>query len=267
MILRAPKTIKSIMTMLFVFFLMLGAIPAQALGEPAYEIVGESNGLTIAVQSDYVDTGNLNPGDKKDSSLTLTNTGEDTLTVYIRTDIISQETRGGGYLADVMRLTIKDGDTAVNDDEIFSDAAEKGNIQIGRMAPGAVKILNFHVEFPAELPDGKDLGNEYQGASMNVKWVFTTESSGNGGGDDHDRRDDDDEREPDEPDVPDITVEDEPVPIGPVDEGEPSEPPVTAGDEEIPGGPAMPKTGETSPLYFFAAGAFLAVVGYAVRKK
>jgi len=256
MILRAPKTIKRLATVLSVFFLVLGVVPARALGEPAYEVVDESNGLKIAVQSAYVDTGNLNPGDTKNSSIKLTNEGSDTLT-------LSPKPGEAPDLAEKMRLTIKDGDNAITDDETFRDAAEKGDIQIGRMTPGAEKILNFHVELP-------NVENDYQGASTSVKWVFTTVSSDNGSGDeDHHRRDDDGDGGPDEPNGPDTTIEDEPVPVGPVDEEKPSEPEttVTVEEEEIPAGPAMPDTGETSPLYFFAAGAFLAVLGYAVRKK
>lgn len=257
---RIIKPIKSILAMLFVSFLMLGIVPAQALGGPqggtGYKIEDDSKGwLLIETPFDKVDIGNINPGDNEEklySRIKLTNTGSDSMRVYIKTNITEESNPS---LADVMELTIKDGDRIITDKTLFCDAADAGSIEIGRMAPGATKTLDFYVNLP------ESTGNAYQGAWMKVIWVFTTVYSGSS-----DRPDRDVSSNPEEPD---ITIEDEPIPAGPVDGENPPGPDViiTVDEEEVPGGPAMPKTGETSPLYFLAAGAIIAALGFAIRKK
>ena len=60
------------------------------------------NGLEIHLPEKTVDTGNLNPGDTKESYLRLVNEGSYTLTVSIRTNITSEKTPfgGGPWLSD-----------------------------------------------------------------------------------------------------------------------------------------------------------------------
>ena len=91
------------------------------------------NGLEIHLPEKTVDTGNLNPGDTKESYLRLVNSGEDTFTIYIRTNILpfSEKSPRGGRLADVMTLTIKDGEQVVADDT-FREVAKEGNISLGK---------------------------------------------------------------------------------------------------------------------------------------
>lgn len=135
------------------------------------------NGLEIHLPEKTVDTGNLNPGDTKESYLRLVNSGEDTFTIYIRTNILpfSEKSPRGGRLADVMTLTIKDGEQVVADDT-FREVAKEGNISLGKMTPGSEKTIYFSTDMP------ENAGNEYQGSSFKANWTFTTQVSGGGGG-------------------------------------------------------------------------------------
>ena len=134
------------------------------------------NGLEIHLPEKTVDTGNLNPGDTKESYLRLVNSGEDTFTIYIRTNILpfSEKSPRGGRLADVMTLTIKDGEQVVADDT-FREVAKEGNISLGKMTPGSEKTIYFSTDMP------ENAGNEYQGSSP-ANWTFTTQVTGGGGG-------------------------------------------------------------------------------------
>lgn len=244
---KLAKPIKLIVTILCVSLLVLGMAPAKVLGGKGYKIEGESNGLIIASPLAPEDIGNLGPGDQKHSRLKLTNTNTSPVTVYIRTVIVDEDTPPGGKpLAEGMFLTIKDGDK-----EIFSgtfrDADEEGNISLGSMAYGEEKLLHFYADFP------KDCGNEYQGASMKVQWVFTTQTPG-GGDDDEDDDDDGGRRRRDEEE---ITV-DEPDIFAPPEQPIAVEEPVTVEDLPLPG---MPKTGEGPSYPYYLAGACAIVAG------
>lgn len=248
MTVRSKKPIKLITAVLLATLLLgLGVVPAKATGGTGYEIVGESNGLVIEAPLDPEDTGDLNPGDKKHSRLKLTNNNSRAVTVYIRTVITDENTpQGGADLADGMSLAIEDGDTVVCRGT-FREAHDKGNISLGRMASGASKTLEFHTDLP-----GEETGNEYQGSSMKVKWVFTTQSSGGGGGGGGGGGSDDDDDDEDE----EITI-DEPDIFVPPDE------PITVEDLPLPG---MPKTGEGLPYPYYLAGACAIVAGVGILR-
>lgn len=247
MTVRFKKTIKLITLVLLASLLVLGMAPAKVLGGTGYKIEGESNGLIIASPLDPEDTGNLGPGDQKHSRLKLTNTNTSPVTVYIRTVIVDEDTPPDGKpLAEGMFLTIKDGDKEIFSGT-FGDAHEEGNISLGSMEHQDEKIMDFYADFP------EDSGNEYQGASMKVQWVFTTQTSddgGGGGGGGSRRRDrggDEEEITVEEPDI--FVPPEEPITV---------EEPVTVEDLPLPG---MPKTGEGPSYPYYLAGACAIVAG------
>jgi LPXTG-motif cell wall-anchored protein len=261
------KLMNIILAALLVFFLMQG-IATGTGGFRAYKIEGNNNGLVARSLDPPANIGNLNPGDSKCSRLQLANTGSSMLKVYIRTDITGEKTlKGSGSLADVLWLTIMDGNNKITDSS-FRNADKAGNVYIGTMPAGTKKILEFCATFP-----GEEAGNEYQGASMNVRWIITTATTGS-----HDPAYPPNEPSdpegpftppPEEPDIdepspeePDIDIDDEPVPTGPEDEITPVD------DEEIPIAPEdLPKTGGVHPIYFYGAGALVAVIGIILRRK
>jgi LPXTG-motif cell wall-anchored protein len=241
MTVRQKSSTKLITAVLLTALLGLGIAPVEAFGEPVYRKVGESNGLVIEVPEKTQDTGNLGPGDTKQSHIRLTNSNQRSVTVYMRTEIVEESTLYGGKLAEAFRLKIMDGSGTVYDGT-FQEAHDKGNISLGRMTPNAEKTLYFYADLP-----GRETGNEYQGSSMKVQWVFTTQvggGGGGGGGDEGGRRGGG-------------GGEEEEVIIEEPDVFEPPEEPVTVDYEP----PLMPKTGEASPLPFYVAGACAVVLG------
>lgn len=258
------ERILRIIVLVVIISFVIVKVPGIALGEPGF-IINNDNGLVIHVPEKTVDTGNLNPGDKKSSSLKLKNTSSSSLTVYIRTNIISETSPRGGYLADVMTLTIKDKDgDKVICDGTFRSVANEGNVLIGDLAPGTEKTIYFFADLP------KETGNDYQGASLKVNWTFTTESTG-GGGDDGGDRDDDDEP------APPIEIEEEPIPEGEPEPPVPTEPEpepdpdvqiMEIPEEEVPvGAPDMPETGEGVHYPYYVVGAFAILAGIGLIKK
>ncbi len=248
--------------------LIAGLVIAWASGPVlADRVIRPENehGLEIHLPEKTVDTGNLNPGDTKESYLRLVNSGEDTFTIYIRTNILpfSEKSPRGGRLADVMTLTIKDGEQVVADDT-FREVAKEGNISLGKMTPGSEKTIYFSTDMP------ENAGTEYQGSSFKANWTFTTQVSGGGGGGGGGGGDTTPRRpEPEEEEL--IPIEEEEVPGAPLEPegGSPEgEPEVPLEEEEVPGGPVkMPKTGERPPLLFYGLGLTLVAGGVALGRK
>jgi len=179
--LKASKTIKFFTALLVAALLVPGTVHAQAQSlATGYQNDGQSSGLSITAPDPAADVGNLNPGDTKSSRLQLKNTGRYTLTVYMKMLIEAESAPNGGSLADGMTLTVKDAGTYLTQGKLFR-TADDDSVLVGEMSPGASKTLDFNVDLP-----GQGIGNQYQGASMQVKWVFTTTyttaSSGGGGG-------------------------------------------------------------------------------------
>ena len=257
-------TRKAVILILLVSLALLVTVP-QALAATGYKIEGNANGLTIESQPNEQGTGNLNPGDEKASRLKLTNTNDDDVRVWIRTNITERRIpEGSRDLSEVLHILIKDGSRVITDDS-FDGAADAGNIEIGVMNPGDEIILDFTVTLP-----GPGTGNDYQGSSIDANWTFTTESESSGGGGGGGGR-----RTPSNPDEPTTIIPEEPVPEGPgeIPEGTPYAVPdpdlLIIEEEPVPGGSAakMPKTGEIPPIYFYGAGSLAVALGVAARKK
>ena len=135
------KTHRMIVLVLIVV-MVIARVSGVASAETSYVISGDRNGLEIRVPQKTVDTGNLNPGDKKSSSLQLLNTGSSVLNVYIRTNILGETSPRGGRLADVMTLTIKAEDELISDGT-FREVANEGYVLIGSIAPETTKTIYF----------------------------------------------------------------------------------------------------------------------------
>ncbi len=223
--------------------ILLGVVFTAGSAGPAYGagyVIEEENGLEIHVPEKTVDTGNIGPGDELDSYLTVVNTGNRTLVVYIRTNIISEESPPGGQLADVMTLIIRDGDDEVARDT-FRAVAEAGNIRLGRMPPGSEKTIYFFGDLPGAA------GNDYQGATLNVNWTFTTQVIGGGGGGGDEESEVPPERPGGHPEGEEMEIE-----IGP----------------EAPGvGPGMPATGQDVPYLYLLLGSLALVTGIFLARK
>jgi len=121
-------------------------------------------------------------------------------------------------------------------------------ISLGRFRPGESGNLVATVHLP-----GPETGNDYQGKTASVKWIFTAQTSDDGGGDGGDKP------KPKPPE--EIEVPPEEPPIGPPEI--PPEPPLEVPPESVPIGvpPVMPKTGEEAPTPFYLLGGLALLAG------
>jgi LPXTG-motif cell wall-anchored protein len=249
MAMRHKTAVLTVLTIMCLTIMI--SCPAYAVGEPQISNNGVDDGLVITAPDPEEDISNLNPGDTKQSSLLLKNNGEDPFNVYIKTEILSgsENSPRGGKLAEIMRLTIKDGSTTIVDNITFREADQMARQALGRMDVGEQKKLDFIAHFP------KEAGNEYQGASFQVTWIFDAMTAPVRGS-------------------TDTTVDtgDDPPPVPPALEESPlsPEPPVPfppaleEGDTEPK---PMPETGEASNIPFYAAGSLTVALGITLLNK
>ncbi len=273
---KKSKLIGSLSTMLMVV-MVWGALSIMANPGSTYAFVtkGAECGLRVqASESPFVDVGNLSPGDKKGSYLTVYNDGENPLTYYM--DIIrkggksgvfwNQDRTGtaetGAMLEDILEFTI-----LRENEELFSGLLKDfKELQMGELAAGQHENIDVQVCFPGEEAD-----NSYQGSSVTVQFAFRAEcESGGGGGDDDDRGGGDTR---DRPEPPDEEIEFEPQeepsspPAEEPGEAEPQDEELIIQEEDTPAGPGLPKTGELPPWLFYGMGLLLILAGMLLGRK
>ncbi|ANX01205.1 hypothetical protein CSTERLE_06290 [Thermoclostridium stercorarium subsp. leptospartum DSM 9219] len=265
----------------------------------AIEVVGTDTGLRVELSGNPVPTGNLTPGDTKTSMMTISiepESGASSLRVWIRSEIVEsipgKDVNGIiGNLDDRLILTVTHEDGRVLHNGPISKFNE--NILVGDIRKGEPVDLTFTVHLP-----GETTGNEYQGASLKVRWILTAQ---------YDRRPSDtptvppisptikppsqsvtpvpSQPPPDEageqnqPDISQETpetveIEDEEIPasFGEPDGYDNDEPGNDANeteiiiieDGEIPKG--LPKTGELPPIVFFGVGACIIYAGIRLNR-
>lgn len=155
-------------TLAVVLVLLISASPVWALTTDM-ELVGEAAGLILAPAGGKLfDLRNINPGDTRQATLKIRNGYSKWYDLWMRAEDITAEEPS---LFEVMELTV-----TYRDKEIYRGPVAgfaRGTIYLGRFRPGESGELAVTVHLP-----GLETGNEFQGKSAGVKWVFTAQSSG-----------------------------------------------------------------------------------------
>lgn len=241
------------------------------------ELRGTNLGLEIIpTTSKLFDLQNLNPGDSKEGKITIKNNYVAPFNLYMRAErmspyLLPEE----ADLFEQMILTVK-----LRGNTVYSGPMKDfatSNIFLGSFDPNDIEELVATMNLP-----GPETGNEYQGKSVDVKWIFIATSEGppdppNPPGPpgppdppDTDPPDDTPE-EPEEveileeeipqgvPEEPEeVEIMEEEVPQGTPEESEE----VEILEEETPLGiPKLPKTGEISPMIFYGTGMLFILMG------
>ncbi len=247
-------------------------------------------GLVVEAPGPPVDTSNLNPGDRKESSLDIKNTKDTPLEYHFNIEIPHRspgEYPGleGKYLEEVLEFTI-----TLDDEQIF-----QGLLSEFRDKFGDAGILiqlggntSQEMEVSVYLP-GEKTGNAYQGASVSVQFSFisvcTGEENGDTPGGDHpggpDPGDEPDvspppeqpptdesiiEEWPEDPALePDFEPELEPDPEPKADD--PPETEIVLDPEDPLVEPELPQTGELPPYIFYGLGGLLVWIGVILARR
>ena len=143
----------------------------------AYVTQGADCGLRVETAKDFVEVTNLNPGDRKNSYLTVYNDDSNELSYFFNLVKDDNESKPGEYNGEIGREL----------DELLELTAERngevlyqgpfGNFEelaMGDLPAGANQRLDIKVYLPG------DTSNAYQGSSVTVKFAFRAACDGPG---------------------------------------------------------------------------------------
>jgi hypothetical protein len=168
---------KSAISILIALLFLTASVAIGSVNAYAIEVEGSETGLRVNASDVLVPTDNLGPGDTKTSSMTISldrdsSVSENTLPVWMSAEIIENipgKTFDGkkGNLDDKLEFTI----THENGEMLYKGLANGlgKTIVLGRIAKGESFDINISVHLP-----GAATGNEYQAASIKVKWKVIT---------------------------------------------------------------------------------------------
>lgn len=247
-------------------FLAVSMISLGSLNAYAIEVIGAETGLRVNVSGILAPTDNLAPGDTETSSMTISldpvsEVQASSLPVWLKSEMVgSTRGRGGGNLDDRLELTV----THQNGKELYKGPVSgfQNAVKVGDIPKGGSVDVTFSVHLP-----GSATGNEYQAASLKVKWIVITEyvpeptpTSTNPPSGKPPRR------VTPTPITPTPTPSPAPTPKEPdLPPAEPDENIIEIQEELIPGG-SLPKTGELPPILFYCLGAGIVYVGIRLNK-
>lgn len=226
----------------------------------AFVTSGAECGLEVTVAPEYVNVTNLNPGDNKGSYLMVHNTnGTNQLTYFFKITEMP-----GGKLGEKLVLTVE-----YQGKELYSGPLSGFEEKyMGALAAGVKEKINIKIHLP-----GAETGNEYQGASVKVKFAFRANCDRGGGGGGYGEGDNEppitiiDDPDPSKPpgEEPEAFLPDESISVPTVQPGAPppDETILVTTDESV----ATPRTGELPPAIFYATGALLMLVGVMLGRR
>ena len=164
------KAISKIFTTL-VFSLLIIALVISIFSISSYagdlELIGKDLGLVIEPSNKKLfDLSNLNPGDTKEVEMTIKNQHSSYFELFMRAERIGSMPRDGNPdLFKQLIITVYLGDKEIYSG-VMTDFATN-NISLGRFKSKEIGKLRAVVHLP-----GKETGNEFQGESVDVKWIF-----------------------------------------------------------------------------------------------
>ena len=170
---RKVKLAASLGTILLV--LITTAVILALPGLPrSFALVVDSGdcGLVVEASDEFVDTGNLNPGDSKSSYLVAINTKATALNYYFDLQIthsVAGEYPGleGRHLEEVLVIAIR-----VDGELVFEGLlTEFAEMDMGLLLGYENQRIDVSVYFPGES------GNQFQAASVSVLFMFRSECS------------------------------------------------------------------------------------------
>lgn len=238
----------------------------------------DSEGLVvIPLGGKFFELNNMGPGDMPDDLktvdedalkglITVRNSYTEPYEVFLSAERTSPIPEGAD-LYDMLMLEVKFRGGTLNEKTELMKGFATSEISLGTFAPGDTQNIELGVSLP-----GEEMGNEYQGTSVDVLWTFRAEVPETPPPPDDDDDDDEDEPEdvPEEPvplavvePVPEEIIPEEIVPLAvPEVEEEVIE------EEPVPlAVPKLPRTGGMAPIFFYSAGAVLLGAGVVILRR
>lgn len=146
--------------------LLSAALPALA-ATTDLELLGEAAGLVLTPAGGKLfDLANMAPGESRKGKISIKNSYSSWYDLWISA---GEMTGSSPSLLEVLELTVLYGGEELYRGPVQGFAS--GPIYLGRFHPGEKGEMSLAAHLP-----GPETGNEYQGKSAGVKWIFTARS-------------------------------------------------------------------------------------------
>jgi LPXTG-motif cell wall-anchored protein len=134
------------------------------------EIVGSDKGLIFtSVGEKIFDVGNMNPGQRVKSKVTIKNTTKSPFELYLRIErLTSVPNEGEPDLYKQIQLTVTYRGEVIYKGTLYGFANTENGISLGYFAPGEFSNLIAEIYLP-----GAETGNEFQGKNIENRWIFS----------------------------------------------------------------------------------------------
>lgn len=143
---------------------LLSVTPLALAATTDLELVGGAAGLVLTPAGEKLfDLSNMNPGDNRKAKILIRNSGSSRYDLWMSAGDVTEESPS---LFEVLELKV-----LYRGKELYRGPVKglaSGTVCLGRFHPGESGELVMTVSLP-----GPETGNEYQGKSAGVKWVFT----------------------------------------------------------------------------------------------
>jgi len=245
------KNIIKILAALAAALVLLGNVSPAGAVTTGLQLVGDSSGLVLVPAGEKLfDLGNMAPGDTCTATINIKNSYSRWYDLWIRAEDLEDSDPS---LLNIMELTVSFRGKPLYEGTVADFPPVPGspgsNLSLGRFRPGESGALVATVHLP-----GPETGDEFQGKTAGVKWVFTAQSrsggggGGGGGGGIW------------EPEPPGVPPQEEPPGTPPEEELvlEPERPGVK---------PVMPRTGEGAPYFYYLLGGLALLAGMQLARK
>lgn len=168
------RLFSKIILFLCIFSLMIGVLTGfkkNLIYAADLDLVGNELGLVIKSDSDRIlDVSNLNPGDTQEAKLNIKNEYSSPFRLFIRSERSSQiAEKGESDLLEQIETKVY-----IDDEEVYSGSMMDftvSNIDLGKFDPDSNSEFKTIIHL-----SGPEMGNEFQGESVDLKWIFIAEA-------------------------------------------------------------------------------------------
>lgn len=170
--------IKKVAAYIIMMFLVV-TIFTSFLNTTAYasglELTGNDKGLTILPKDACLfELDSMEPGQTVSSRLTIENNYEAPFELFMRAERASEEIQPGeADLYKQIQLKVDFRNKVLFDGSMYDFASSEDGISLGEFSPKELQELTATAYLP-----GEETGNEFQGKSLDTRWVFTATSPG-----------------------------------------------------------------------------------------
>lgn len=140
-----------------------------------FMVIGSNIGLEVTPHDQNLfNELNLNPGDYKESNITIKNTNNAPFELFLKAERLDQEPSSGNPdLFKQLIITVFLRGKEIYSGSMINFATGQSGIALGKFNPGETQQMKVLIHLP-----GVETGNEFMGLTHKNQWIFTATNNG-----------------------------------------------------------------------------------------